>query len=191
MKTKSATIKKSFENISIQGRNRIFNLLQNNKIFYFTFILWSIAIISSAQPSSSSNSTRQGQKNGSGKNAADCQKRDQIRAEKIAFITQELSLTETEAQKFWPVYNEYNEKNRGVQKERHLLMRNFKEKSASMSTHELDQLGDSYIALDKKEIAIREEFYIRFKTVLPIQKLMKLYQAEHDFKINLIRKMND
>ena len=32
--------------------------------------------------------------------------RERVRAEKVAFLTQEIDLTESEAQVFWPIYNE-------------------------------------------------------------------------------------
>jgi hypothetical protein len=36
------------------------------------------------------------------------QRQEKIQALKIAFITQKLKLTPAEAEKFWPVYNQYN-----------------------------------------------------------------------------------
>lgn len=38
------------------------------------------------------------------------EKADHIKAQKIAFFTEKLSLTPEEAQRFWPVYNLYWEK---------------------------------------------------------------------------------
>ena len=38
------------------------------------------------------------------------EKRDQIKAMKVAFLTSELNLTSDEAEKFWPVYNAYDDK---------------------------------------------------------------------------------
>ena len=32
--------------------------------------------------------------------------RERVRSEKVAFLTQEIDLTESEAQVFWPIYNE-------------------------------------------------------------------------------------
>ena len=37
--------------------------------------------------------------------------RDKIKTLKIAFITEKLDLSEQEAQKFWPVYNAFEEEN--------------------------------------------------------------------------------
>ena len=38
------------------------------------------------------------------------EKREQIKALKVAFITNELSLTSEEAAAFWPLYNAYDNK---------------------------------------------------------------------------------
>ena len=38
--------------------------------------------------------------------------REKVRAEQVAFITNELNLTEAEAQAFWPVYNDVQNKRR-------------------------------------------------------------------------------
>ena len=40
------------------------------------------------------------------------EKHEQIKALKVSFITTELSLTAEESEKFWPVYNAYEEKQR-------------------------------------------------------------------------------
>ena len=38
------------------------------------------------------------------------EKREQIKTMKIAFLTTELDLSSTEAEKFWPIYNTFEEK---------------------------------------------------------------------------------
>ena len=39
----------------------------------------------------------------------DCEQRmKKVKAEKAAYISQRINFSEEEAQKFWPVYNEYN-----------------------------------------------------------------------------------
>ena len=37
------------------------------------------------------------------------QMKDKLKAQKVAFITTELELTEAESQKFWPVFNSYRD----------------------------------------------------------------------------------
>ena len=38
------------------------------------------------------------------------EKREQIKSMKVGFLTTELELSSTEAEKFWPIYNKYDEK---------------------------------------------------------------------------------
>jgi Spy/CpxP family protein refolding chaperone len=38
------------------------------------------------------------------------EKKEKIKALKVAYITEELNLTSEEAQKFWPIYNTYDDK---------------------------------------------------------------------------------
>ena len=38
------------------------------------------------------------------------EKREKIKAFKVSFLTTELELTPTEAEKFWPIYNAYDDK---------------------------------------------------------------------------------
>ena len=51
-----------------------------------------------------------------GKNGNYHQKRERIESMKIGFITDKLSLSTEEAQKFWPVYNEYQAKQEKIRK---------------------------------------------------------------------------
>ena len=95
---------------------------------------------------------------------------ERVQALKIAFITQKLDLTANEAQKFWPVYNQYDQEIKSVQ----VNNRN----------------GD---ALDNEEklLNIRKKFKPSFEKVIGEQKLNKLFNAERDFRTVLIRRLKD
>ena len=49
--------------------------------------------------------------------------REKVRAEQVAFITNELNLTEAEAQAFWPVYNDVQNTRREAFKASHEVRR--------------------------------------------------------------------
>ena len=42
---------------------------------------------------------------------------EKVKIQRIAFITQRLSLTETEAQQFWPIFNEFTDKMQQIRKQ--------------------------------------------------------------------------
>ena len=55
--------------------------------------------------------------------------RERLESYKIAFFTQRLNLTPAEAEKFWPLYNQYQEKKIKIQQERMLLNKKFNQET--------------------------------------------------------------
>ena len=94
-------------------------------------------------------------------------KAERIQALKIAFITQKLQLTAGEAEKFWPVYNQYDNEIRSLPK------------------------GGDVIPTDEKLLNIRKKYMSPFEKVIGPQKLNKLFNAERDFRDILIRRLQN
>lgn len=116
-------------------------------------------------------------------------KREMIRSYKIAFITDRLALTPEEAQKFWPLYNEYEGHRETIQREM------FKDDTLDdlnidlLTEEEATEIADNQIIKAQKLLDLRKEYHIEFKSVLPVKKVLKLYQAERDFQHELIKKL--
>ena len=114
--------------------------------------------------------------------------KEKVKAMKIAYITNELDLTSDEAQKFWPVYNELEAKMSEFHKARKAAHKKEKEETEP-SDAQLEKMINKRFAAKQKELDLRKEYYPKFKAVLPIQKVAKLYKSEHSFKRNLLKKM--
>ena len=87
-------------------------------------------------------------------------KKEQMEAMKVAYITKELNLTAEEAQIFWPVYNKYNEVLDELKTEGRELKKSIKKDPESlnkMSEKELDQIIYKQFELDEKKIIIKKE----------------------------------
>jgi len=115
--------------------------------------------------------------------------RERIKAYKTAYITQELDLSSKEAEKFWPVYNDYEKKLFSlrvlkVRKERDRIKNQggFEE----LSDKEAKEALDNMIQNEKEIIKIKEELYKELSDVLPPVKILKLYKAEMDFNKKLL-----
>jgi len=119
------------------------------------------------------------------------QNRERLNAYRIAFFTQKLDLSPREAEKFWPVYNDYQERKNQIQAERVKLTRLFNQTGASMSDRELTELGDKYIGLEVTEASLNMEFYKAMKEILPPAKIFKYYQAENQYKLVLLNELQD
>ena len=117
--------------------------------------------------------------------------KEKMKAEKIAFLTLEIGLTPEEAQVFWPVYNQ-------VEKEKDEAMfsmiRAHKEMVKAIeekkSEKEISTLLDKYLEAQKKLNEIENGIAARYKAVLPVEKVAKLYVAEENFRRQQIRKLH-
>lgn len=105
--------------------------------------------------------------------------REKIRAEQVAFITSELNLTEAEAQAFWPVYN-------AVQKERReafaAMQKAYFEMMHGADGADAAKLLDAYVKTKKESDAVENASADRYKKVLPVEKVVKLFVAEEKFR---------
>lgn len=118
------------------------------------------------------------------------EKKEQIKTLKIAFITEELNLTSTEAEKFWPLYNAFDEKQHQIRQQKFI--------SRSENTS-VDQMNDkeatallSQIENNEEELyQLRKKFISNLKIILPSVKIIKLKKAEEDFNRKLLKQYRD
>lgn len=118
-------------------------------------------------------------------------KKENVQAMKIAFITEKLDLTPQEAQQFWPLYNQYSDKMMELRKKRRQDNREARSNFDELSDKEVEQLVSNDLATRQKELDLQKEYNEKFKAVLPIKKVAKLYAAEEQFKVVLINKLKD
>ncbi len=113
-------------------------------------------------------------------------KRDKIEALRVSFINQKVDFTSQEAQLFWPLYNEYNDK-------MSLLKKTFRQQFKNNTAIDFvtDKDAELYLLAElttkQKELDLYKEYYDKFKKVMPIKKVALLRKAEDDFKKELIK----
>ena len=112
----------------------------------------------------------------------------QIKAQKSAFITQRLDLTPEEAQKFWPVYNQYEKETEANRKEMRAGHKALKG-SETLSEAEASAALDKELAARQKELDIRRKYAGEFKKMLGAVKTLQLGRAERDFHRELIKRV--
>ena len=115
-------------------------------------------------------------------------KKEQIRALKVGFITNELALTTDEATKFWPIYNAYDDKQFEI---RHQKMKAFKQRMDAdlekMTEKEASALLAQMENTEDELYQIRKKFIANLKGILPSIKIIKLKKAEDDFNRKLLQ----
>lgn len=113
-----------------------------------------------------------------------------IKAQKIAFISTELALTPEEAEKFWPVYNEYDAKMEGIRIERKGYMKELKTIN-DLTADRAYELTELILDTDIKEATLRKEYLSKFAEVLDKKKAAKVFHAEEKFKRELLKEIRD
>lgn len=102
--------------------------------------------------------------------ALDGEGRQRLEAIQIAYLTKELSLNSQDAEKFWPVYNKYQDELRGLLK----------------TGKEEDVLDRQQKALD-----IRKKYKNDFVKILGAERTNKLFQAEDKFREMVKRELQN
>jgi len=108
---------------------------------------------------------------------------------KIGFFTKKLNLTSEEAEKFWPVYNDYQSQRNSIQIDKLKLNRNFNQNESSLSNSQLEEIGDKYVDCLVRESTLAVSFHKKLKEVLPPAKVIMYYQAENQYKIQLLNEL--
>lgn len=119
------------------------------------------------------------------------QRWEKYRAEKIAFLTSNLELSPAEAQKFWPVYNKLEKERWEAQIFRRQMEEKVIEAEETMSDQKIKQLTREFTESMRKEADLLVNYNEKFLEILPPGKVLKLYKAENEFRMYMIKKFRD
>jgi Spy/CpxP family protein refolding chaperone len=111
---------------------------------------------------------------------------EKIEAMKIAYLTKRLQLTPEEAQKFWPVYNQYEAEKKQVRQTTVGAVKDMKE-DGDFTNAEAEQAIAKYIEFKAKDLDLIKKYVIEFRKFLPATKIAKLVTAEEHFKKMLMK----
>jgi len=125
------------------------------------------------------------------RSAAQNANRERLNNYKIGFFTKKLNLTSEEAEKFWPVYNEYQDQKNSIQIERVKLIRDFKLNENNLSNAQLTEIGDKFVNSLAEESSLAVSFHKKLKEVLPPAKVITYYQAENQYKAQLLNELQN
>lgn len=113
-------------------------------------------------------------------------RKDYLKSQKVAFFTNNIDFTPKEAEKFWPVYNEYSDKRDNLMADRRQILRQLSEFERMENEKDIKTLLDAYITSFTKEADLLQEYYKKFALILSPKKVARLYQTEEHFKRLLI-----
>jgi hypothetical protein len=112
---------------------------------------------------------------------------EKLKADKKLVVSKYMELTESEAKKFWPVYEEYQ---KDLQKTNERLFRLLESYAAdyrnkSLTDEKAKKLLDEWIAIEQDEGKRRGAFAPKVLQALPAKKAARYLQIENEFRILL------
>ena len=114
------------------------------------------------------------------------QRDERLKAYRVAIFTEVLSLTPDEAQAFWPIYNDYQEKRDQMQDDLKP-----KKKMDLMSDAEVEDLIKRHFEMRQRDLDLEKDLYQKLQKVLPSRKIAKIPNAEREFRERLLTKLQE
>ena len=115
--------------------------------------------------------------------------KEQFKARQQAFITEYAQLTEAEAEAFFPLYFELQERKRELNDEVWSLLKEGRAKGVSEKKYEeiLEGVYDTRLAIDRLE----KSYFEKFKKVLSFMKIYQVQQAEMRFHREVLKNFGE
>ena len=114
--------------------------------------------------------------------------RDKVEALRVAFISKKLELTTSESEKFWPLYNEYNDKIKAIKRN---LRQSYNRKGINATTEEAEELYQLDIQSRQAETDVHKQYSEKIKAIIGAKKIVKLRLAEEEFKREIINSIKE
>jgi hypothetical protein len=112
---------------------------------------------------------------------------DKIKADKKLLVAKNMDLTESEAQGFWPVYEQYQQELANFNQRIVKLIESYAAayRTPSMSDEAAKKLIADFVAIEKGEAAVKEFFVPKLSQVLPPKKVARYFQIENKIRAAL------
>lgn len=114
--------------------------------------------------------------------------RERIDAARAAFLTERLDLSADQAQRFWPVYNEFNKKRQELRK---TFMEARRSQSTQATPEEQRKLLELGMNLRQQELDLEKSYADRFLQVITADQMLRLHSGERDFQQMVIKHLLD
>jgi Spy/CpxP family protein refolding chaperone len=104
--------------------------------------------------------------------------RKDIRSQKKQLIAANMPLTDAEAQKFWPVYDQYTAELVKINNDKYALIQEYAQSYGNMTDAQADDWSARLLKVDADVTALRQKYWTNFRGVLPAKKAALYEQIE-------------
>jgi hypothetical protein len=109
--------------------------------------------------------------------------RSDVRAQKVAILTEVMGFTEAEDAAFWPIYREYDLEMAKLGDERLVMVTEYASVYSKLTDAAAEKLAAKAIDLDARRQAAKAKCYERVKTALSPRTALRFLQVEHQLQM--------
>ncbi|MFT5752778.1 MAG: hypothetical protein ACI828_002040 [Flavobacteriales bacterium] len=119
------------------------------------------------------------------------ERQEKVKALKVAFITEQLDLTPAEAQKFWPIYNIFEDKMSKIHRAERTLLRSIRIDWDSLSETDAQSAIVNIRKAEQQKMATKDSLVTQLRITLSYKKTLILLRAEEEFKRKLLNRLRN
>jgi len=112
---------------------------------------------------------------------------NQLDNAKIAFITSRLTLSQEQAQRFWPIYNEFVQRRRELNRSARLLRRDAT--NPALTDAQLRDYFSQDFSTRQQQLNLEKEYFDKLQRVVSLRQIAQLFQAERDFTKEVLQRV--
>lgn len=118
---------------------------------------------------------------------------ERLKAARVAFLSNRLQLDVATAQKFWPIFNEYESKKEALGDKYNKQKRELVSENGwrNMSDENADKMLDIYLEQKQAELDLEKEYLAKFNKVLDKGQIWMVIRIDSDFRRSLMRRISD
>jgi hypothetical protein len=109
--------------------------------------------------------------------------RSDVRAQKVAIITELMAFTEAEDKAFWPIYREYDADLTTLNDEKLKGIQEFASNYETLTDAMADSLATRALDLETRRTALRQKYHARIKSELSPRIAARFLQIEHQIQL--------
>jgi hypothetical protein len=109
--------------------------------------------------------------------------RQDLRAAKVAVITEFLPMSEAQAAEFWPIYREYELEKARLADEWLMILRDYADHYGDMSDSKAKEIFNEVIRNDKKTLQLKQDYYRKLDRKLPSTLVTRFFQIENQVEM--------
>ena len=111
--------------------------------------------------------------------------RERFRAERVAISTDVLKLTSTEAQGFWPIFNQFLNDKEQINKQYKPV------KTGNLSDAEAEENVRKHFEKQQKELDMERELVQKLRKVITVQQIARMPEAEKLFRKRVLEQAKE